>query len=74
MDNPSLSKRLTSFDLPKATDAGLSEWASKVRAIQDKVDKDTEDEQRRLQEEIESSRLERARRRNTASVDWSMYS
>lgn len=70
MDNPSLSKRFTSFDLPKATDAGFSQWATKVRAIQDEVDRDAEDEERRLREEIESSRLERARRRNTASVDW----
>ncbi|KAF8515440.1 hypothetical protein JB92DRAFT_2914786 [Gautieria morchelliformis] len=61
------------FDLPKSSpDAGLAEWTSKIKAIQQEVDRDEEAEQRRLQEEIAKSRLDRARRRNTAtgSIDW----
>lgn len=77
MDSPSssMASRRRTFDLPKSSpDAGLAEWTSKIKAIQQEVDRDEEVEQRRLQEEIAQSRLERARRRNTAtgSIDWSM--
>ncbi|KAF8507457.1 hypothetical protein BU17DRAFT_25889, partial [Hysterangium stoloniferum] len=55
--------RRRTFDLPKSgSDADLTEWTSKVRAIQQELDQDGEAEQRRLQEEIEKSRLERAKR------------
>ncbi|KAF8586696.1 hypothetical protein K439DRAFT_1659511 [Ramaria rubella] len=70
--SPSASRRRT-FDLPKSSpDAGLAEWTSKIKAIQQEVDRDEETESRRLQEEIAQSRLDRAKRRNTGtgSIDW----
>lgn len=74
MDSPtsSTASRRRTFDLPKSSpDAGLAEWTSKIKAIQQEVDRDEEKEQRRLQEEITKSRLDRARRRNTgtSSID-----
>ena len=74
MASPSPTRRRT-FDLPKSSpDAGLAEWTSRIKAIQQQVDRDEEAEQRRLQDEITRSRMERAKRRNTAtgSIDWSV--
>lgn len=72
MENSTPTRRRTTLDLPKTTDTGLTEWATKIKMMQQEVDEDAEDEQRKLQEEIEKSRLERARRRNSTSIDWSM--
>ena len=44
----------------------LAEWSSKIRELQEQVDHDEALEQQRLEEEIARSRLERAKRRNTA--------
>ncbi|GJJ06422.1 hypothetical protein Clacol_000613 [Clathrus columnatus] len=46
------SRRHSALDIPKTNDVGLAEWASKIKAIQQEVDRDAEDEQRKLQEEI----------------------
>jgi hypothetical protein len=43
-------------------EAGLAEWTSKIKAMQQQVDADEEAEQRRLAEEIAASRLARLRR------------
>lgn len=59
------------FDLPpapdysntlNATDNGLAEWTSRIKAMQRQVDADDEAEQRRLEEEIVRARLARMRR------------
>ncbi|KIJ49349.1 hypothetical protein M422DRAFT_246441 [Sphaerobolus stellatus SS14] len=69
----SMASRRRTFELPKSTpDEGLVEWASKIKAIQQEVDEDEEAERRRLQEEIERSRMERARRRSALTVSSDM--
>ncbi|KAL0575053.1 hypothetical protein V5O48_006898 [Marasmius crinis-equi] len=68
-----------SSDIPKPED-GLSEWTSRIRALQQQVDADEEAEHRRLEEEIAASRMARMRRSRgagygggsrTSSVDFS---
>ena len=50
-------------ELPRAeADAGLAEWTNKIKALQAQVDAEEEAEQRRLEEEINASRLARLRR------------
>jgi len=44
------------------SEAGLAEWTSKIKAMQQQVDADEEAEQRSLEEEIAASRLARLRR------------
>ncbi|KAJ6499178.1 hypothetical protein C8R45DRAFT_1126495 [Mycena sanguinolenta] len=51
--------RTRSFD---KADAGLSEWASKVKDMHRQVDPNEEADQKRLQDEIAASRLARQRR------------
>jgi len=64
-----MASRRRTFELPKSSpDAGLAEWTSRIKAIQQEVDQDEEAEQRRLQEEIERSRVERAKRRSALTV------
>lgn len=58
-------QRSSSFPKPES---GLSEWASKIKAMQRQVDADEESEQRRLEEEIAASRLARQSRRNTGKA------
>ncbi|PCH43910.1 hypothetical protein WOLCODRAFT_138664 [Wolfiporia cocos MD-104 SS10] len=50
------------FDLPSKPEAGLAEWASKIKAMQRQVDEDEELEHKRLEEEIQASRMARLRR------------
>ncbi|KAH8119453.1 hypothetical protein DFH11DRAFT_1540265 [Phellopilus nigrolimitatus] len=58
MDSPA---RRRTADIPK-TETGLAEWTSRIKALQRDVDADEEAEQRKLEEEIRSSRLARSRR------------
>ena len=48
-------------DVPKP-EAGIAEWASRIKALQRQVDEDEEAEQRKLEEEIAASRMKRLRR------------
>ena len=43
-------------------ETGLAEWTSKIKAMQRQLDADEEAEQKRLEEEIATSRLARLRR------------
>ncbi|KAJ7780539.1 hypothetical protein DFH07DRAFT_433564 [Mycena maculata] len=47
---------------PGASDAGLSEWASKIKDMHRQVDPNEEADQKRLEDEIAASRLARLRR------------
>ncbi|KNZ72865.1 hypothetical protein J132_01857 [Termitomyces sp. J132] len=62
---------MTSFKVPSrspvessdsASEPGLAEWTSKIKAMQRQVDADDEAEQLRLEQEIAASRLARKRR------------
>ena len=46
----------------KPGEPGLAEWAQKIRALQRQVDADEEEEHRKLEQEINASRLARVRR------------
>ncbi|KAJ8077328.1 hypothetical protein PM082_001758 [Marasmius tenuissimus] len=79
MTPPAITSPRRSTDLPKPED-GLSEWTSRIRALQQQVDADEEAEHRRLEEEIAASRLARMRRSRgagngggsrTSSIDFS---
>lgn len=60
MDSPS---RRRTLDYPKPVpDAGLAEWTNRIKALQREVDADEEAEQRKLEEEIRTSRIARSRR------------
>lgn len=75
MDSQLSSSRSRSIDLPKP-DTGLAEWTSKIKAMQRQVDADDEAEQRKLEEEIATSRLARMRRSQgskTSSLDLCEY-
>ena len=48
--------------MPKSDSVGLTEWTSKIKALQRQVDEDEEAETRRLEEEIRVSRMSRMRR------------
>ncbi|KAI0320894.1 hypothetical protein OF83DRAFT_1168897 [Amylostereum chailletii] len=50
------------FSLPGKPEAGLAEWTQKIKAMQRQVDADEEEEHRRLEKEIQASRLARVRR------------
>src|SRR5258708_5870974 len=50
------------FSTRKPGEPGLAEWAQKIRALQRQVDQDEEEEHRRLEQEIATSRLARVRR------------
>lgn len=63
MSSPRARRRTLDFVKPEQS---LAEWSSKIRELQEQVDHDEALEQQRLEEEIARSRLERARRRNTA--------
>ena len=54
--------RRRTYDIPKSDSAGLTEWTSKIKALQRQVDEDEEAETRRLEEEIMASRMSRMRR------------
>ncbi|EIN11515.1 hypothetical protein PUNSTDRAFT_83145 [Punctularia strigosozonata HHB-11173 SS5] len=58
---PSMSAR-RSIDVGKP-EAGVAEWASRIKELQRQVDEDDEAEQRRLEEEIAQSRMKRLSRR-----------
>lgn len=63
MSSSPARRRTLDFVKPEQS---LAEWSSKIRELQEEVDRDEAIEQQRLEEEIARSRLERARRRNTA--------
>ncbi|KAG9018855.1 hypothetical protein FRB90_008968 [Tulasnella sp. 427] len=46
-------------------DSSLAEWTSEIRKLQSEVDREAEEETKRLQEEIAKSRLARERRRQS---------
>lgn len=50
------------FSARKPGEPGLAEWAQKIRALQRQVDADEEEEHRKLEQEINASRLARVRR------------
>lgn len=54
--------RRRTYDIPKSDSVGLTEWTSKIKALQRQVDEDEEAETRRLEEEIMASRISRMRR------------
>jgi len=56
------SARRRTYDIPKSDSVGLTEWTSKIKALQRQVDEDEEAETRRLEEEIMASRMSRMRR------------
>jgi hypothetical protein len=49
------------YDLPRS-ESGLAEWTSKIKALQRQVDDDEEQETKKLEEEIRTSRMSRMRR------------
>jgi len=57
MQSPTRSR----YSVPRP-EAGVAEWASKIKALQQQVDADEEAEQKKLEEEIAASRLARMRR------------
>jgi hypothetical protein len=63
MSSSSARRRTLDFVKPEQS---LADWSSKIRELQEQVDRDEALEQQRLEEEIAKSRLERTRRRNTA--------
>lgn len=64
--SPTSNTRRQSYDFGRP-DEGLAEWTTKVRSMQSLVDEDEAKEQRRLEEEITRSRLERAKRRTSGN-------
>lgn len=60
------ASRRRTYDLPKS-EAGLSEWTTKIKALQRQVDEDEENETKKLEEEIRASRMTRMRRSTTPS-------
>lgn len=50
------------FGVRKPGEPGLAEWAQKIRALQRQVDADEEEEHKKLEQEINASRLARVRR------------
>ncbi|KZT00473.1 uncharacterized protein LAESUDRAFT_732262 [Laetiporus sulphureus 93-53] len=56
------SARRRPLDIPSKPEEGLAEWTSRIKALQRQVDEDEEAEHRRLEEEIQASRLARLRR------------
>lgn len=50
------------FSTRKPGEPGLAEWAQKIRALQRQVDADEEEEHKKLEQEINASRLARVRR------------
>lgn len=65
------SPRRPTFQSTKSQE-GLSDWSSKIQELRKLVDADEETEQKKLEEEIASSRLARLRRSRvgrTNSVD-----
>ena len=54
--------RRRTYDIPKSDSVGLTEWTSKIKALQRQVDEDEEAETKRLEEEIMASRMSRMRR------------
>ena len=50
------------FSTRKPGEPGLAEWAQKIRALQRQVDADEGEEHRKLEQEINASRLARVRR------------
>ncbi|KAH9940487.1 uncharacterized protein BXZ73DRAFT_42698 [Epithele typhae] len=73
---PSSSARRSTTGIPPKPDASLAEWTSKIKAMQKQVDEDEEAETRRLEMEIQASRIARMRRSTnlgsrTNSVDLS---
>ncbi|KAF9819179.1 hypothetical protein IEO21_02350 [Rhodonia placenta] len=62
MDRLSSAARRRTLDSPARPEAGLAEWTSKIKAMQKQVDDDEEAETRRLEQEIQASRLARMRR------------
>jgi len=63
MSSSPARRRTLDFVKPEQS---LAEWSSKIRELQEQVDRDEALEQQLLEDEIARSRLERARRRNTA--------
>lgn len=55
------ASRRRTYDLPKS-ESGLSEWTTKIKALQRQVDEDEENETKKLEEEIRASRMTRMRR------------
>ncbi|KAG8904011.1 hypothetical protein FRB99_002391, partial [Tulasnella sp. 403] len=64
MDASSPPRRKTFNDIGR-TDSSLAQWTSEIRKLQSEVDREAEEESRRLQEEIAASRLEREKRRGS---------
>jgi hypothetical protein len=48
-------------------EAGVAEWATRIKALQRQVDEDDEAEQKKLEEEIAQSRMKRLRRSQMAT-------
>jgi len=63
MSSSPARRRTLDFVKPEQS---LADWSSRIRELQEQVDRDEALEQQRLEEEIARSRLERTRRRNTA--------
>lgn len=61
-----MDSRVRSNDVPKP-ETGLAEWTSKIKAIQRQVDDDEATEAKKLEEEIQASRLARLRRSHGGS-------
>ncbi|KAL1673762.1 hypothetical protein EV122DRAFT_221985 [Schizophyllum commune] len=66
MEPPTPSSKFRSFDIPKPEETGLAEWTSRIKALQRQVDADEEAEQKRLEAEIQASRIARMRRSHGA--------
>ncbi|CCM06207.1 uncharacterized protein FIBRA_08451 [Fibroporia radiculosa] len=62
MDRPPSAARRRTLDFPSRPEAGLAEWTHKIKALQRQVDEDEEEEHKRLEQEIQASRLARLRR------------
>uniref|UniRef100_D8QC06 Gelsolin-like domain-containing protein n=1 Tax=Schizophyllum commune (strain H4-8 / FGSC 9210) TaxID=578458 RepID=D8QC06_SCHCM len=62
MEPSTPSSKFRSFDIPKPEETGLAEWTSRIKALQRQVDADEEAEQKRLEAEIQASRIARMRR------------
>lgn len=63
MSSSPARRRTLDFVKPEQS---LADWSSKIRELQEQVDRDEALEQQLLEEEIARSRLERTKRRNTA--------
>ncbi|KAL1715806.1 hypothetical protein EV715DRAFT_255726 [Schizophyllum commune] len=66
MEPSTPSSKFRSFDIPKPEETGLAEWTSRIKALQRQVDADEEAEQKRLEAEIQASRIARMRRSHGA--------